>query len=126
MPSHFPWRGSEMGEAIVKARAWAAEAVALRGARQAIGVAVFAVLTALSAYVVVRLPGIPVPVTMQTLVVILAGAPLGPRLAAASQVTYLAAGGMGLPLLPGGPPALPPLPGPSAGYPLASPAGATA
>ncbi|HLU24314.1 MAG TPA: biotin transporter BioY [Longimicrobiales bacterium] len=113
-----------MGEAIVKARAWAAEAVALRGARQAIGVAVFAVLTALSAYVVVRLPGIPVPVTMQTLVVILAGALLGPRLGAASQVTYLAAGVMGIPVFHGGFAGFAHLLGPTGGYLLAFPAAA--
>lgn len=113
-----------MGEPIVRARAWAAEAVALRGARQAVAVAVFAVLTALSANVMVRLPGVPVPVTMQTLVVVLAGALIGPRLGAASQLTYLAAGALGIPVFHGGFAGIAHLLGPTGGYLLAFPAAA--
>src|SRR5690606_18563937 len=68
-----------------------------RPVRVAIGVVVFAIATALSAKVQLSLPGTPVPFTFQPLVVLLAGALLGARMGAASQVLYLAAGTLGLP-----------------------------
>lgn len=55
-------------------------------------VAVFAVLTALAAQVKVILPGSPVPVTLQTLTVVLAGMTLGPILGTASMLFYLVLG----------------------------------
>ena len=74
------------------------ELVSSRPARQAIGVLVFAIATALSAKVSLPLPGTPVPFTFQPMVVILAGAMLGARLGAASQIAYLAMGIAGLPV----------------------------
>ncbi len=70
-----------------------------------IAVSGFALLTALGAGVRVPLPGSPVPMTLQTLVVILAGIVAGPRLGAASQVLYLSAGLCGLPIFATGSPA---------------------
>jgi biotin transport system substrate-specific component len=61
-------------------------------------VGAFAALTALSARITVNLPFTPVPVTMQVLVVLLAGLVLGPRAGALSQLAYLAAITAGLPL----------------------------
>ncbi len=61
-------------------------------------VGAFAALSALSARVTVNLPFTPVPVTMQVLVVLLAGLVLGPREGALSQLAYLAAITAGLPL----------------------------
>lgn len=61
----------------------AAELVTGRPARRVVLVATFAVLTTLGAYAVVPLPGTPVPVTLQVMVVILSGALLGPTLGAA-------------------------------------------
>ena len=58
----------------------------------------FAVLSAVSARVTVNLPFTPVPVTLQVLVVLLAGLVLGPRDGALSQLAYLAAITAGLPL----------------------------
>jgi biotin transport system substrate-specific component len=52
---------------------------------------------ALSAQIAVPLPFSPVPVTTQTLVVLLAGAILGSRLGALSVMVYLAEGMVGLP-----------------------------
>ena len=66
------------------------------------GVVAFAVMTALGAYVRIPLPWTPVPITLQTLFVSLAGAMLGPVLGAASQGLYLAAGAAGVPLFAGG------------------------
>ena len=48
-----------------------------RTVRWALGVAVFAVATALSAKIALPLPGTPVPFTFQPLLVMLAGALLG-------------------------------------------------
>ena len=67
-----------------------------------IGVVAFAVMTALGAHVRIPLPWTPVPITLQTLFVSLAGATLGPVLGAASQGLYLAAGAAGVPLFAGG------------------------
>ena len=111
-----------MGEALLLVRRLAGtEIVRSRPARRALAVVTFALLTALGAYVAVPLPGTPVPVTLQTLAVILAGALLGPRLGAASQLTYLAAGAAGLPVFSAGRAGLLPLLGPTGGYLLAFP-----
>lgn len=92
-------------------------------ARRVIGVAAFAVATALSARVALALPGTPVPFTFQPLLVLLCGALLGARLGAASQTLYLAAGIAGLPVFAAGGGAAYLL-GPTGGYLLAYPAAA--
>jgi biotin transport system substrate-specific component len=66
--------------------------------RRVLLVVSFALLTALGARLSIPLPGTDVPVTMQTLVVTLAGALLGPYLGATSQIVYLLAGSAGLPV----------------------------
>lgn len=100
------------------------EVVTSRAHRRVVMVAAFALLTALSAYVAVPIPGTQVPVTLQTLVVVLAGALLGPGLGAAAQATYLAAGMMGAPVFSGGAAGFGWLFGPTGGYLLAFPAAA--
>lgn len=55
----------------------------------ALGVLLFAAATVLGSYVRIPVPGSPVPVTLQTLFVLLSGAVLGRRLGAAAQ--FLAA-----------------------------------
>lgn len=67
-----------------------------------IGVAAFVVMTALGAHVRIPLPWTPVPITLQTFFVHLAGATLGPTLGPASQAVYLLAGAAGLPIFAGG------------------------
>ena len=57
-----------------------------------------AVLTGAAAQVSLPLPFTPVPFTFQPVVVLLGGAVLGPRLGMASQVLYLGAGVVGLPV----------------------------
>jgi biotin transport system substrate-specific component len=56
-----------------------------------------ALLTALLAQVVVPVPGSPVPITGQTLAVVLTAAFLGPLRGVAGQALYLALGAVGLP-----------------------------
>ncbi len=67
-----------------------------------IGVLAFVLMTTLGAYVRIPLPWTPVPVTLQTFFVLLAGATLGPALGSLSQATYLVLGAVGLPMFAGG------------------------
>lgn len=92
-------------------------------ARRVFAVATFALLTAFSAHVSAPLPGTAVPVSMQTLVVLLSGMLLGPALGAAAQTAYLMAGAAGLPVFAAGL-GVPYLFGPTGGYLLAFPAAA--
>ncbi len=89
-----------------------------------LGVALFAVATALSARLSVLLPFSPVPLTLQVLVVVLAGLTLGARDGALSQLVYLQAILLGAPYTAsglGGPAAFV---APTAGYLLAFPVAA--
>src|SRR5437762_4353184 len=73
--------------------------VQTRNARVAIaGIVGFAIALAAASQVAIPLPFTPVPITLQPLVVVLAGLMLGPAAGAASMVLYLAAGAAGLPV----------------------------
>src|SRR5687768_10471551 len=98
----------------------------LAGARiPAIGAIAFALVLAAASQVAIPLPGTPVPITLQPLVVVLAGLVLGPGAAAASMAMYLVAGAVGLPVFaPIGAPGIGRLFGPTGGYLLAYPAAA--
>jgi biotin transport system substrate-specific component len=62
----------------------------------------FALLTAAAAQIRIGLPFTPVPVTGQTLAVLLSGAALGSVAGGASQMLYLLLGAVGLPFFAGG------------------------
>jgi len=86
---------------------------------RAVAVLFFAALTAAAAQISVPLPFTQVPFTFQPTVVLLSGLVLGPRLGAASQVVYLAAGIAGLPVFAASatlPPGVWRLFGPTGGY----------
>jgi biotin transport system substrate-specific component len=70
-----------------------------------------AAATALSAHVRLPLPFTPVPVTLQTCMVLVAGGLLGARLGMTSQLVYLVLASVGLPVVAG-----PTLFGPTGGY----------
>jgi biotin transport system substrate-specific component len=90
-----------------------------------VGVVGFAAALAAAAQVAVPIPGTPVPLTLQPMLVVLAGLWLGPRAAAASMVLYLTAGAAGLPVFtPLGAPGVARLFGPTGGYLLAYPVAA--
>jgi biotin transport system substrate-specific component len=92
---------------------------------RALGILVAAGVLALSAQFALPMPGTPVPLTLQPLVVVLAGLMLGPVDAAAAMVLYLVAGAAGLPVFaPIGAPGLARLLGPTGGYLLAYPVAA--
>ncbi len=73
-------------------------------------------LTAALAQVALRLPFTPVPITGQTLGVLVVGAALGSRRGATAMALYLAEGAMGLPFFAGGTGGPAVLLGPTAGY----------
>ena len=105
----------------------AAGAASRSPAATAAGVVGFAIATALAAQVAVPLPGTPVPITLQPLVVALAGFWLGPAAAASSMMLYLGAGAAGAPVFaPIGAHGLARLMGPTGGYLLAYPLAAFA
>lgn len=73
-------------------------------------------LIALSAQIAVPLPFSPVPVTGQTLAVLLTGVLLGSRRGALAVLAYLAEGAMGMPVFAGGTGGAAILTGPTGGY----------
>lgn len=89
-----------------------------------LAVILFAALTALGAHIAVPLGFTPVPMTLQTLFVLLAGVLLGPVAGAASQLLYLGLGFAGVPVFAMGGAGLPWLLSPTGGYLLAFPAAA--
>ena len=86
-----------------------------------VGVLLFSLLTALGAYVAVPLGISPIPMTLQTLFVLMAGALLGPVAGAASQLLYLGLGVAGVPIFAMGGAGLPWVLGPTGGYLMAFP-----
>jgi biotin transport system substrate-specific component len=96
------------------------------GARLSVaGVLGFAVALAAASQVAIPVPGTPVPITFQPLLVVLAGMMLGPTLGATSMLLYLAAGAAGLPVFsPFGAPGILRFLGPTGGFLFAFPAAA--
>ncbi len=82
--------------------------------RHLVVVAALAALTWIGAYI--RIPLEPVPITLQTLFVLLAGALAGPGRGSASQGVYVAAGLFGVPLFAGAVTGLAVVTGPTGGY----------
>jgi biotin transport system substrate-specific component len=101
--------------------------------RDALLVTAFSLLTAACAQISIPLPFTPVPITGQTLAVLLAGGVLGSRRGALALLLYLAEGMAGLPVFAGGNTAwaatrlgVPYIIGPTAGYLFAFPIAAFA
>ena len=92
--------------------------------RQALWIGFFTVLTSVGAQV--EIPHQPVPYTLQTFFVLLSGALLGKRNGAISQVVYLCAGIVGLPVFSGFGFGLLRVLGPTGGYLLSFPVAAFA
>lgn len=81
-----------------------------------LGVFVFTVFTSLGAFVRIPLPFSPVPITLQTFFVLLAGLILGGGLGATSQIFYILLGSLGLPIFANAGLGFYYLLGPTAGY----------
>lgn len=88
------------------------------------GIVGFVLATTVGAYVAVPLPWTQVPMTLQPLFVILAGALLGPWAGASAMAAYLALGAAGAPVFSMGRAGLPWLMGLTGGYLIAYPAAA--
>ena len=82
----------------------------------ALGSLLFLVVTAVGAAASFPLPFSPVPVSLQTLAVVLAGAMLGPVWGPVSQLLYVGAGTAGMPVFAGGAAGPAVLAGPTGGY----------
>lgn len=65
---------------------------------RAAAMALFAALTALTARITIPLPFTPVPITLQVMIVLLAGLTLGAKDGALSQIIYIVSIAVGLPL----------------------------
>ena len=98
------------------ARGFATDLAPGRRGLVAMGVVAFALAPAAGAYIAIPLPFTPVPITLQPLFVILAGALLGPWAGATSMAMYLTLGAIGAPVFSGGHAGLPWLMGPTGGY----------
>jgi biotin transport system substrate-specific component len=85
-----------------------------RASVQAFWVITFSILTAIGAQI--EIPNQPVPYTLQTFFVLLAGALLGKRNGAASMGLYLILGSIGMPIFSGGAFGFSRILGPTGGY----------
>ena len=94
-------------------------AVSSRAADLALVTTFAAFIAACAVLPAIAVPGLPVPVTLQTFAVVLAGLALGPARGAAAVALYLVIGLAGLPVFAGGAAGLAVLAKPSAGYLLA-------
>lgn len=70
--------------------------------RNIVFVALFAAISAVSGFLAVPVPGTPVPIVLQNMMVVLSGMLLGPLLGTASTLLFVVAGLLGLPILSGG------------------------
>jgi biotin transport system substrate-specific component len=116
----MPLRGSASGwpdmsmPSPIAAVLWPSSGKSAAALRRAVILAVAGVLLAVSAKVNLQLPF--VPMTLQTLVVLMTGAAYGWRLGTATLVLYLVAGAGGLPVFAGPVGGLKPLFGATAGF----------
>jgi biotin transport system substrate-specific component len=111
-------------ESGIHTRSEAAPLVGARTISVVLWVGGFALATALAAQVRIPLPGTPVPITLQTMVVLAAGIALGPWPGALAMGVYLAAGAAGAPVFTGLGAGWYHLTGATAGYLVALPAAA--
>jgi biotin transport system substrate-specific component len=108
--------------AVTSKGSWMTQDVVVDGrARAAVGVLAFALAITLGAQVAVYMPFTPVPITLQTLFVVLAGAVLGARLGALAAAAYVLVGAAGAPVFANGGGGVGWLLGPTGGYLLAAP-----
>jgi biotin transport system substrate-specific component len=106
---------SIISESLNKRDFWQIE-IPVQYAR-AFGVVSFILLICLGAHLKLFMPGNPVPITLQTFFVLMAGAMLGPRYGTLAVISYIFLGAMGMPMFaPGGAIGFLCLIGPTGGY----------
>ena len=106
-------RPTTLFDALIHGRNLSVSRTLLRDVLLVVG---FSAVIALSARIAVFLPFTPVPITAQTLAVLLTGAALGSKRGALALLAYIAEGLAGLPVFSAGRSGLPILLGPSGGY----------
>ena len=79
-------------------------------------VALFAALISACAFVSIPVPGTPIPIVLQNMMVVLSGLLLGPVLGTASTVLFIVAGMLGLPIFSGGTGGIAKIMGPTGGF----------
>lgn len=84
--------------------------------RKMVYASMFAAMVAVGAYIKIPVPVSPVPITLQTFFILLAGAMLGARWGTISVIVYLLLGIAGLPVFSGGSSGLGMFFGPTGGY----------
>ncbi|WP_340819624.1 biotin transporter BioY [Methanolobus sp. WCC4] len=84
--------------------------------RKMVYASMFAAMIAVGAYIKIPVPISPVPITLQTFFILLAGAMLGARWGTISVIVYLLLGIAGLPVFSGGSSGLGMFFGPTGGY----------
>ena len=105
-----------MDKVKVKVLAYNEDIIKNRAFDASLGVVFFVLATAFGAYVRIPLPGNPVPITLQTMFVLLAGAVLGKRLGPLSQAGYILLGVLGIPVFQNFSFGMPYIFGPTGGY----------
>src|SRR5258708_18037129 len=90
--------GTTLADYIVPAR----KSQTLNMLRDLLLIIGFSIFTALCAHVSIPLPFTPVPITLQTLAVLLSGAALGSKRGALSMLLYMGLGSAHLPVFAGG------------------------
>lgn len=78
--------------------------------------ALFAALTAACAFVSIPVPGTPIPIVLQNMMVVLSSLLLGPALGTASTLVFIIAGVLGLPVFSGGTGGIAKIMGPTGGF----------
>lgn len=79
-------------------------------------VALFAALISACAFVSIPVPGTPIPIVLQNMMVVLSGLLLGPILGTAATVLFILAGILGLPIFSGGTGGIAKIMGPTGGF----------
>ena len=84
--------------------------------RRIVFTALFAALTAACGFISIPVPGTPVPIVLQNLMVVLDGLLLGPLYGAGSVLLFMLAGIIGLPVFSGGTAGIARIMGPTGGF----------
>lgn len=85
-------------------------------AKKIVFTALFAALTAVCGFISIPVPGTPIPIVLQNMLVVLTGLMLGPVWGVCATLLFLLAGALGLPVFSGGTGGIARLMGPTGGF----------
>lgn len=87
-----------------------------KASRRIVFTALFAALIAVCGFISIPIPGTPIPIVLQNMLVVLTGLMLGPVWGVAATVLFLVSGALGLPVFSGGTGGIARLMGPTGGF----------